>query len=170
MNETPFQIFNKWIFDENPSSIIPEILIEKEFANNAFLSKLFLKNPNYSIFMNDYFNNYSIFSLERKEFLLFLKQIILDLKIKRYDMVYFPFQPLKKLNSILEEHYPCLKDYDIELLADNIMSSSNRDNILLSLGMEKIEKVKKLKSKKKNEKIEKISQEEFISQFFQIIF
>ena len=165
---SPYQIFNNWLFDynlktplpspkkdENGKDIIPDFLKYNSPINETFLIKLFLYNGELNNYLDTWFNNINLRYLDREEFFYFIKKCVIDYKIQKRNLVFYSYRQKDKLQEKLKYKYPLLKLNDIELLAENILKSKEKDDIMYSLGLEKEEKVKKGKGKKEIKKSQK---------------
>jgi len=86
LNLSPYQVFNKWLFDGNRSSPIPEpkfttegkvsvpdILKYNSPITHTFALRLFMRNGPLNYYLNKYFNDINVRYLSREE--LFLKNV-----------------------------------------------------------------------------------------------
>ena len=78
---------------------------------------------------------------------IFLKKCVLDFRVKRRDIAYYPYKRKTKLFEALRNKLPQLKNGDISLLCDLIDNSDNKGQVYDSLGIDKPKK-QKLKRKK----------------------
>jgi len=145
----PFKTFSNWLFDNNPKSPIPKILLNYNSPiTNIYVIKLFMKHSQLNSYLNRYFNNIGLLYLDKEDLFLFAKQCVRDFNIKRKDIPYFPYRRKDKLFEILRYRNPCLKDYDIQHFCNIIDKLDQKDSIYASLGIEKKIEKKKIKAKK----------------------
>jgi len=168
----PFKTFNTWLFDGSRTSPLPprkegvDILKYNSPITHTYAISMFMRNGPLNRYLNEYFNNMGLRYLSKEELFLFLKQCVIDFRVQRRDVVFYPYHRKSKLHQILREKLAQLKNDDISLLCDIIDKSEDKDLIYHSLG---IEKVKKEKLKKKETKKKKISAANFLKQNFSII-
>ena len=168
----PFRTFNNWLFDGSKNTPIPkpkdgvDILKYNSPITHTYAISLFLRNGPLNHYLNKYFNNMGLRYLPKEELFYFLKQCVLDFRVKRRDIVYYPYRRKTKLYQILREKVGHFKNDDISLLCDIIDKSEGKDVVYHSLG---IEKPKKEKLRKKKVKKKKISSREFLKEHFSII-
>jgi hypothetical protein len=173
----PYKTFNNWLFDGNLNSpipkskidknkkiIIPDILKYNSPIRNNYVIALFLRNLPLNFYLNKYFNNINLWYLSKEEFFKFIKQCVINLKIKKRSLMFYRYHRRKLLYNKLQDKQPLLKNDDLLLLCDIIEKSSNKKSIYDSLNLEmpkktKIKKVRKIKNKK-------ISSTKFINQHF----
>jgi hypothetical protein len=168
----PFKTFNNWLFDGSRNTPLPkrkdgvDILKYNSPITHTYALSLFLRNGPLNHYLNKYFNNMGLRYLPKEELLLFLKKCVIDFRVNRRDMVYYPYRRKTKLYEALREKVPQFKNNDISLLCDIIDKLEEKEVIYHSLG---IEKPKKEKLRKKKTKKKKISSEEFLKEHFSII-
>lgn len=179
----PFRTFLDWAFDgsletEIPKPevdsggnvITPDILKPSGPLNHRYVVSLFMKNAKMSLFLNKYFNDMSLWYLDKESLFKFLKRCIIDFKVRRGELIFFKSKGNKeKLIEKLELRFPELKHDDVQLLYEIIEGSSQKDSIYHSFGLKRItkRKVKKEKSKKKHS--DKTSLKNFIKKNFKVI-
>jgi len=176
----PFKTFNNWLFDGNRNSqipkaqvdsngkeIVPDILKYNSPIGHTYVISLFMRYGELNYYLNQYFNDINLRYLSREELFKFIKKCVLDFRVRRGDLVFYPRKERVKLFEVLREKLPQLKDDDIFLLCDIIDKSEIKEGIYQSLDLEKPKKLKLKKSDKKN-KIEKISVRAFLEEHFSI--
>lgn len=168
-----FKTFNNWLFDGQRNSPIPkpksgvDILKYNSPITHTFLVSMFLKHGPLNSYLNKYFNDMNLRYLTREELFKFIKRCVIDCRIKKRDITYYPRKARQILYETLRERIPTLKNDDILLLCEIIEKSKNKDSIFESLGLEKPKKKKMKKSKKKEAK--KISLKDLLNEHFSII-
>lgn len=168
----PFKTFNNWLFDGSRSSPIPkekdgiDILKYNSPITHTYAISIFLRNGPLNHYLNKYFNNMGLRYLPKDELFRFLKNCVIDFRVKRRDIVYYPYRRKTKLYQVLRDKISHFKNDDILLLCDIIDKSKDKEMIYHSLG---IEKPKKQKLKKKKTTKKKMSVEEFLKEHFSII-
>ena len=176
----PFRTFNNWLFDgsrtspipkpkvdDNGKVIVPDILKYNSPITHTFVISMFLKHGPLNYYLNKYMNDISLRYLSREELFLFIKKCVLDFRIQKSQITFYPRQPKVLLYEKLREKISLLKNDDIYLLCDIIEKSNNKPSIYDSLGLDKPKKIKLRKTKKKTEK--KISLDNFLNDHFSTI-
>jgi len=177
MSISPYKLFNNWLFDGSLKSpipeprsdddgnvIIPDLLKYNSPITHTFLIRMFLRNGPINHYLNKYFNNMNLRYLSRKELLEFIKKAVIDFRINKRDITYFPYRHKDKLVEKLKGKLPILKNDDVSLLGDLINKSSEKDSIYSALGLEKLKKRKVMEQKK-----QKINIKNFLEEHFSII-
>jgi len=168
----PYKTFNNWLFDGSRNTPIPprkdgvDILKYNSPITHTYALSLFLRNGPLNRYLNEYFNNIGVRYLLKEEFFMFLKQCVIDFRVQRRDVVFYPYRRKTKLYDILRDKVPQFKNDDISLLCDIIDKSESKEVVYHSLG---IEKPKKQKLRKKKTKNKKISADEFLKEHFSIL-
>lgn len=168
----PFKTYNSWLFDGSRNTPLPkrkdgvDILKYNSPITHTYALSMFLRNGPLNKYLNTYFNNMGLRYLSKEELFLFLKGCVIDFRVKRRDVVYYPYRRKTKLYQILRDKVPQFKNNDISLLCDIIDKSEDKDLVYHSLG---IEKAKKEKLKKRKTKKKKISADEFLREHFSIV-
>jgi len=169
----PFRTFNNWLFDGQINTPIPkskdgiDILKYNSPISHTFVISMFLRHGSLNSYLNKYFNNINLRYLSKEELFKFIKKCVIDFKIKKRDIVYYPRKPKQILYDTLREKIVTLKNDDVMLLCEIIEKSENRDAIFETLGLEKPKKKKCIDKSKKN--ITNISLEKLLSEHFSIV-
>ena len=178
----PYKTFNSWLFDGDKNSpipkptftkegkvLIPDILKYNSPITHVFALQLFMRHGQLNYYLNNYFNDINVRYLNREELFLFLKKCVIDFKVHKRDMVFYPWRSKTKLFNILTKKLPELKGYDVSLLCDIIEKSPDKSSIYNALNLE-IPKKKKMKvGKNKTKAKKKVSLKEFVEEHFSII-
>lgn len=152
----PFRTFNSWLFDGSSSSAIPaatdkvDLLKYNSPITHTFVLQMFLRNGSLNDYLNSYFNNMGLRYLDKEEFLLFIKKCVLDFRVQRGDVVFYPRKDRNKLYEALREKLPYFKNNDLELLCEMIDKSDDKESVYQTLGLE-IPKKRKMKIGKKSD-------------------
>ncbi|MDY0081519.1 MAG: hypothetical protein RBR95_13135 [Ignavibacteriaceae bacterium] len=143
MSESPYKIVNEWLFDNNLKSEL-DINIYNSI-NLTFILNSFSKCFKISLFLNKVFNNIKyIYKIDKYEFLLFLKKLIIKHRISKYDLMYYKIQRVnKEVKSVLSK-FPHLKDYESEHLLEVSKNDPDYEDLLMYVGIKS-----ELKSKSK---------------------
>jgi len=168
----PFKTFHGWLFDGSRNSPIPkatdkiDILKYNSPITHTYVLSMFPKNGPLNHYLNTYLNNINLRYLEKEDLFKFIKKCVLDFRVKRSDVSYFPYKRQAKLFEILREKIPEFKNHEINILCKIIDNSEDKDSIYEGLNLEKPQK-KKLKKKQKQEG--KISLKQFLDRNFSIL-
>ena len=168
----PFKTFHNWLFDGSRSSPIPkatekiDILKYNSPITHTYLISMFPKNGPLNHYLNTYLNNINTRYLEKEDLFNFIKKCVLDFRVKRRDVTYFPYKRQTKLFQKLREKIPEFKNNEINILCKMIDKSENKNSIYESLN---IEKPKKKKLRKKPKQKGKISLKAFLDRNFSIL-
>lgn len=171
----PFRTFNYWLFDGQRNSPIPkpknkvDILKYNSPITHTFLVSMFLRNGHLNSYLNKYFNDINLRYLSKEELFKFIKKCVIDFKIKKRDIVYYPRRARQILYEALREKISTFKNDDILLLCEMIEKSGNKNAVFESLNLEKPKK-KSIKMKKsKKDETKKILLKDFLDEHFSII-
>jgi hypothetical protein len=168
----PFKTFHTWLFDGSRTSPIPkatekvDILKYNSPITHTYVISMFAKHGPLNYYLNTYFNNISLRYLEKEELFKFIKKCVLDFRVRKTDVVYFPYKRHTKLFETLREKFPQFKNFEILQICKNIDESDEKDLIYQSLNIEK--PVKKKMTKKAKLK-GKISLKMFLERNFSIL-
>lgn len=66
-----------------------------------------------TVFLNEQFNNYTLYSLDKREFLEFLKEIVVSKNISKYDLGFLQYHRENKELSGICKKFPILKRYEV---------------------------------------------------------
>ncbi len=166
-----YKTFFNWAFSGNikepipKGENIPDILSYKSPIHATFLLKTFVNNAKLNYYLNKYLNNIGIRYIDKKDLFFFIKQCIIDFKVKRKDIHYTSWTRQSALYNKIDNKFPLLKKDEILLFCEQIDKSDDKESIYRSLGIDKKE-FKKKKTKKRT--VTKIRAKEFIAQHFGI--
>lgn len=155
----PFKTFHSWLFDGSRNSPIPkatekvDILKYNSPITHTYVISMFPKHGPLNHYLNTYFNTMDVRYLEKEELFKFIKKCVLDFRVKRTDVTYFPYKKQSKLFEVLREKFPQFKNFEISELCRIIDDSEEKDLIYKSLNLEKLEKKKMTKKEKLKGKI-----------------
>lgn len=168
----PYKTFNSWLFDGSKDSPIPkatekvDLLKYNSPINHTYLMKIFLKNGSLNHYLNTYFNDINLRYLDKEDLFKFVKKCVIDFRIRRKDITFFPYKRKTKLFEVLRERVPEFKNNDIALLCRLIDMSKEKELIYHSLN---IEKPKKKKLRKKKTKKESVSLNDYLNENFSMM-
>jgi hypothetical protein len=166
---SPYKLFWGWVFNGNPKSPVPspEVLLKYNSPIHAtFLLKSFITHGKLNHYLNTWLNNIGVRYIDREELFFFIKQCVIDFKIKRKDVHYSPYQPKDALLEKIQDKFPTLKPHDVLLYCDIVTKSKDKEALYKAFGVEKPKKYKTPTSKKKQEKV---TLKEFLNNNFQSI-
>jgi len=171
---TDFQVFFNWLFDGNIKSkipkpksdsdgkeIVPDILKYNSPITNTYVVKIFMNNPKLNYYLNSTMNNVNLWYLDKEDLLYFIKQCVIDFKVRRNSTLYIKHEREEKLFSELRRRIKLIKNNEIKLLCDIIKKSDNKDLIYNSLGLSKPLKKKVKKNNKKNNNLKYFLKDNF---------
>jgi hypothetical protein len=127
---------------------------------------MFPKQGALNHYLNTYFNNINLRYLEREDLFKFIKKCVLDFRVKRKDVTYFPYKRQSKLFNVLRDKLPQFKNHEINKICKLIDESEDKNAIYEGLN---IEKPKKKKMKKGKKQTGKISLKMFLDRNFSIL-
>jgi len=172
--ESPYKIFNTWLFDGSKTSPIPpargkvDILKYNSPITHTYILSLFMRNNSLNKYLDEYFNNINLRYIPKEELFKFIKKCVQDFRVRRNQTVFYKFQRQNKLYGILRDRFPQLKNNDVSLLCELIEKSEEKEAIYNSLGME-VPKKKKIKTGVKKPKKGKIPLKSFLAEHFSTI-
>jgi len=165
MSTSVWSQLNTWLWDGNRKSPVPSILTKPGSpVTHRNLLTMFMNNGPLNKYLNTYLNTYHVFSIDKEEFLIFIKRCVIDYKVRKGSSFYTRRPSKDKLYDILREKIVSLKNDDVLLLSEMISRSKDREQIYETLGLE-VPKVKKTKKKKPK----KISFKAYISENFSMV-
>jgi len=160
----PYKTFNNWLFDGSRNTPLPkrtekvDLLKYNSPITPTFVLQMFLRNGPLNDYLDKYFNNLGLRYLDKEEFFHFIKNAVIDFRINKREVVFYPRKPRNKLYEILRERMPHFKNNDVELLTEMIEKSDEKDSVYNALGLEvpkkrKIKTGKKIKGKRSLKKV-----------------
>ena len=162
VNQSPYQIFNSWLFDYKLSTPLPQEFIKSSSPiSHHYVLNIMTKTGNLNFYLDQHLNNLNLYYLDKEELFFFIKQCVIDFKINPRSIFYKKRKKENKLFNSLKRQYSYLKDHDLILLCDLIESSDDKDTYYQSLGLTSDNT--KLKIKKKLDK--KNSLNKFLKNF-----
>lgn len=165
--ESPYQILGKWLNDKSKLSPIPKELEEDKTIGPQYILYYFQTSP-YILFLNDLFNNFDIYQMDRIDSFKMIKDICLKTSFKQ-KYINNSKEKDTQLNKSLAKQYPHLKKYEVGYLGRVIDTLDNKDTIYETLGLTKPKKqkinVKENKIKKEKPKTENYSFDNLMSNF-----
>ena len=169
---SPYKIFQKWLFDGDIKSPIPdrEVLLKYNSPITAtYLMGIFVKNGKLNHYLDTYMNNIGLRYIDKEELFLFIKKAVLDFKIQKNTLHYISYPKKKtKLYDKLRSRISFLKNDDLSLLCDIIEKSDDADKVYSSFGIDDAKK-EKIKATKKDPKGSDKSLQRYLSDHFKMI-
>jgi hypothetical protein len=140
---SPYTLLNRWLYDGSNETKIPDDVRDGKEIGPQYII-WFFKNSIYNSWVNEHFNNFGVYALDKNDILKFMKKCILDCG---YKPQYIPKQrqTTTKIAKILKQKHPYYKKDDIRLLVDIIDVSEEKDNIYETLGLFNPKKTKTTK-------------------------
>lgn len=174
-----YNSFYNWLFDGSKVSEIPtELLSYKCPINQTYVISLFTKVPKLNHYLNSTLNNIYVYSLDRQDLFIFIKECVQKFKISRSLIQYSYYKYKTNIFNCLQMKFPFLDNMCIDILIDQIDSSPDKNIVYKTLGLVKESKPSKVRKKikkiekNKNTKIvndnNKLSLSEYISKTFVI--
>jgi len=169
-----YRHFTRWLFDGSNTSPIPEEQEMLKYNSSITLQYMLLcllPNPKMTIYMNKYFNNFNLYSLNKKQFLHYIKHLVLKLNLSQKDFNYKPKRDdaKSKLYNKLLNKLPEFKSYDISLLCDTIDNLPEKERNKYYASFDLLKPTKRKLRKKTVKKSKKISLNSFIGEYFNYI-
>ena len=167
----PYKTFNTWLFDGSRHSPFPkrtekvDLLKYNSPITPTFVLQMFLRNGKLNDYLDKYFNNLGVRYLDKEEFFKFVKKCVIDFRINKREVVFYPRKARNILYDILREKLPHFKNNDVELLTEMIEKSDEKDAVYNTLGIE-VPKKRKIRTGKKISK--KLSLKKLLEEHFSI--
>lgn len=128
MSENPYQDFKSWLCDGNPRSELSPDVVKAVYIVGALA--MFAHFGEASLYLNRMYNNYDIYMKElqgkKLDFFKELKLIATRRKLSPWDLSYISLKKIKFEYPHLQERYPHLKKYEIDLLVRIMKDSKNK--------------------------------------------
>jgi hypothetical protein len=150
MNKSPYQVFKEWLLDGDAHSDIPEVCLS--VLNKRTALCMFGNLGGITIYLNKYFNTYEMMKLSDLDFYKFLKSIVIDKKVNRYEFSFYKHEKEDTSTKKLQEKLPTLKTYEIEFLLDAASNDAEYEGFKEALGIAEIETIKRKKTSVKKSK------------------
>jgi hypothetical protein len=124
----PYQDFKTWLCDGNMKSELDPEVVKAVYI--VWALTLFSRFYDTSIYLNDMYNNLDIYMKElsekKIEFFKELKMIATRKRLSPWDLSYISLKKEKFDYKHLQETFPELKTYEIELLVDIMKEQGNK--------------------------------------------
>jgi hypothetical protein len=145
MTTSPFYEFDKWLFDGNIKSELDSTVL-KIMSPLVVICK-FNNCGQLTLFLNKYFNNFDITKINKLDLFLYLKKLVILLKIKRYDSTFIKLSKEKTISKDIMKEFPLLKDYEISTFFELAKNDPEIKSLEESIGLNNT-KIKKSRRKK----------------------
>lgn len=144
---SPYVVFNNWLFDNNKTSVLDESCINS--LSCFSIMQLFSGLGNFTIFLNEYFNDLYIHQVPKEEFFKFLKEIVMKKKITKKDLCFIKYFKDDANITKVWLKLPYLKRHEIPLFLEEL-EDEERESLEEMLGIS-VPKKKKLTKKDKEQ-------------------
>lgn len=146
---SPYTLLNRWLFDNNRNSEIPEEIVKDKAIGPQYVL-YFFQGSSYQRLINEMFNNYGVFQLDRLEVFKMVKEAA---RLSGFKPKFIPrySETKTKLAKALKKRYPYLKYNDVNLLVEEIEESEDRDVVYEMLNLKAPRKYKTKKETKQHQ-------------------
>lgn len=149
-------------------SVLPEY-VAKILTPHMVLQMFSLSNT-VTIFLNETFNNYEIFQLDKMRFLKYIKEIVYTKRIPRYRTCYFQHHKVNKDISLIHKFLPQLKRHEVSQFLNLIEHDKEfYDGFMMTIGLKdqqtktSVTSEEKKKYKKEIDNMEKMEETKAVS-------
>lgn len=97
-----------------------------------------------TIYLNEFFNDYKLYKLDKSEFLYFLRDIVQKLNLTRRDLTYLKYHKEDRSLDDIHKKFPTLKRYELIQMISYSKKDKSYDEMMYSLNLSQ-EKAKKRK-------------------------
>jgi hypothetical protein len=147
---SPYNEFKEWLLNPYPNSTLKEDIIRA--INPKTVLHMFGCFGEITIFLDEYFNKFELMNCNPIEFYIFLKEVVQNNRIGKYDFSYFYSMKKDKEIIKLQRKLPYMKKYEIYNLLEYCKDDSENDSFLENLELNKVKK-KKVSKKVKDKDI-----------------
>ena len=148
--------FNSWVGDMDLNSPIPEILLESPSITNLSLLYQFVQFPLVFIYINNTFNNYHLFELDKACVLKMIKEIVYYTRFRSKSIKSEKKIEDDKLIGILKSKYPYYRREEIYMASEILDKYPElKEDIYEMYGLRAL-KSKKITKKEFKEKLQSI--------------
>ena len=170
-----YESFYRWLFDGSLKSELPNKEVFLKYNSPITVNRLissFMLYGDLNHYLNKYFNNVSLYYLEKEDVFKFVKKCIIDFKVNRNKLSFINIKKDSNLFQGLRKKFPTLKPCDISLLIDVIEKDHDlKNSVYESLGLLKPEKPKKSKNVTRRvlEKAENVKIKDWLDVNFSVV-
>ena len=145
--QSPYSLFTQWLFNPNFEDVLPEWVIRA--LNPCSILHMFADAGSITIFLNDTFNNYSIYQIDRVRFYNYLKELVHKKRIQRSQLCYFKYHKEDKDISLIHAQLPQLKRREVSQFLDLVKDEDFYDDLMATFGLKEEKKTKLTAADKK---------------------
>lgn len=88
--------------------------------NPCFILQSFSRLGELTVFLNDYFNTFDLYTFDKERFYMFLRDIVREKKIDRSRLAFFKHHKEDKVLTSIHTRLPLLKRREVIMLMDEI--------------------------------------------------
>lgn len=163
-SQSPYTALTTWMLSPAEEAVLEDWVVNA--LNPAMVLCMFGRIKGVTVFLNEYFNDYNIYTMNKKEFFIFLKEIVQKKKITKNDLSYLKHHKEDKELSNIHKKFPMLKRYEVYQFLEELKKDEMYEEVLYALGLIDV-KPKKTKvtkqQKKKDEELKKNDSDKVVS-------
>lgn len=122
---SPYMLLNAWFRDGNLKSKLPKEIEDCSAFNQVILLYYFVTNPQISIWINNNFNNFDLFSIPVRDILNMMKVIIYCTGFRQQHYIERTKKDENVLCDLLKKKFPYYKSEEITMVVDMIDSDAD---------------------------------------------
>lgn len=150
---SPYMLLNAWFRDGNLKSNLPKEIEDCKAFNQVILLYYFVSNPQITIWINNNFNNFDLFSIPVRDILNMMKLIIYYTGFRQQHYIERTKKVENVLCDLLKKKFPYYKSEEITMVVDMIDSDKDIQSMVYeNFGIRAVTK-KKNNSKDFSEKL-----------------
>jgi len=142
-----YTLLSRWLNDGSKDTLIPEDVVNDKSISQLYILYYF-QQSHFNLYINETFNNYGLFSMDRCEIFKFMKQCI-QLTGYKPPFVQRGSKLKSKMVDAIKVKYTFLKKEELFMLVDFIDVSDEKDSIYEMFGFYKPKKKKTTKAERK---------------------
>jgi hypothetical protein len=143
----PWEVYNKWMFDRDLNTPIPEEVLRS--INVISVLESLINQFELTIFLNNEFNDYyTISSLNKEHFFIFIKKTMIRYNIDRYSLMFMKRFKDTPISKKLSRFYPNLNRDEINMLMNYAKDDEDYEELLYHCDIKKRKASKKKVNKK----------------------
>jgi hypothetical protein len=146
-NRSPYQVLTSWLVTPQTETTLDDWVIKS--INPSMVLSMFSRLGPVTVFINEQFNNFVLYKLDKYEFFQFMKEVTSLKQLSRYDFTYLKYHKEDKSMDDLHIKFPTLKKHELIQLVELTKKDKTYDDIIYSMNLSK-EKSKKKKLTKKD--------------------
>ncbi len=161
--QSPYILFNNWLFDGDLETPIPEPWVLRALNPCTILQSFSMLNS-ITVYLDETFNNFNIYQIEKETFFKYLKEFVIRKKISKNHICFFRHHKEDKDITYIHNLIPYIKRYEVFQFLDVIKNDEEfNDRFLITIGL-KEEKKSKLTSSEKKEVSERLKKMKEVEQ------